>query len=235
MLLVGLSLPGWSETIIDGPTWVGGLAISYQQSVAVSWAVSSGFTNVSIAVPLWTDGWGLSETGTAYLVSSVRDSPMLSAQFAFPVIPLGGKLGVHFVGLFDNLTLSPGTYYLTLMSAAPGMSEGWIDFDPLAATQIAPGVTLGATYAGFPADGPYLGQQPSPSGFRSSPLFDRAGLRISGDAADDFTGDPIITAAPEPPTYALIFGMALIGVAALQWKKPFAQPAAQTRRNQRFL
>lgn len=212
LLLLGLSLPAWSDTIIDGTLWNGGLGISYQQSVAVSWTMSSGYSNVSIAVPLSAGLRMYSQTGVAYLASSVPDSSIVSRQFDFPVIPLGGKFEPQFVGLFDNLTLTPGTYYLTLISAAPNTTEGWIDFDPAIEAQTAPGVTLGPTYAGFPADGPYVGQQPSPTGFRDSALFDSAALRILGDPS----GDPVITAAPEPPTYALIFGLALVGLAAVK-------------------
>jgi hypothetical protein len=217
LLFLGLSLPGWSDTIIDGPVGRGGLPVSESQSVAVSWTISSGFSQVSIAVPLWTAGLGLSGTGTAYLASSVPDSQIQSTQFMFPSTPASGPIpSPQFVELFNSLTLSPGTYYLTLMSTDPTSLQNWMNVLTPSAVETASGVTLGGTYLGFPADGPYLGQELSDSGFRDTTAFGSAGLQIFGDPA----GDPI-AAAPEPPTYALLLGVTLLAVATLR-KRSFA-------------
>jgi hypothetical protein len=215
LLLLGLSLPAWSGTIIDGGLGDAGLGISYQQSVAVSWTMSSGYSNVSIAVPLYAGLRELSQTGVAYLASSAAGSSIVAKQFDFPVIPFGGKFEPQFVGLFDNLTLTSGTYYLTVISSAENTREAWVDSDAAIAAQTAPGVTMGPTYVGFPADGPYVGQQSSPTGFRDATQSHRAGLRVTGDPFGDFGGDPVTTAAPEPPTYALIAGFVLVTLMAL--------------------
>ena len=217
LLFSSLPLLGWSDTIVDGPVGPGGLPVSASQSVAVSWTVSSGFSEVSIAVPLWTAGLGLSGTGTAYLASSIPDSTIRSAQFMFPSTPADGAIPPpQFVELFNSLTLSPGTYYLTLMSSDPTNLQNWMNVLAPSAVETASGVTLEGTYLGFPADGPYLGQELSDSGFRDMSAFGSAGLQIFGDPA----GDPI-TAAPEPPTYALLLGVALLAVAAMR-KRSFA-------------
>lgn len=214
LLLLGLSLPAWSDTIIDGPVGRGGLPVSGSQSVAASWTIASGFSRVSIAVPLWTAGAALSGTGTAYLASSAQGSQIQSTQFVFPSVPAEGPIPApQFVQLFNSLTLAPGTYYLTLMSTDPTNLQNWMNVLAPSGVEIASGVTMGGTYLGFPADGPYLGQELSDSGFRDMSAFGSAGLQIFGDPA----GDPV-TPAPEPPTYALIFGLALFGVAALNFK-----------------
>jgi hypothetical protein len=218
LLLLGLSVPAWSETIIDGALGNTGWVIASYQSVVASWALSSNTANVSIAVPLWSSGLGLSETGTAYLASSAPDFRTLSTQYAFPVIPPNGPPETQFIGLFDNLTLSPGTYYLTLTSPVQDMAVAWINFPPSGTIQTAPGVDVKSTYLGVSFDGPYLGQSSSQSRFRDAAGDSRVGLRITGDPLGDFGGDPVITAAPEPPTYALMAGLALLGFTALHFK-----------------
>jgi hypothetical protein len=130
----------------------------------------------------------------------------------FPSVPAEGPIPApQFVELFNSLTLSPGTYYLTLMSTDPTNLQNWMNVLSPSAVETASGVTMGGTYLGFPADGPYLGQELSDSGFRDMSAFGSAGLQILGDPA----GDPV-TPTPEPPTYALILGIALLGLAVLK-------------------
>jgi hypothetical protein len=215
LLLLGLSVPAWSDTIIDGPIGGAGWVIASYQSVVASWTVSLNTPNVSIAVPLWSSGRGLADGGTAFLASSAPEFRTLSTQYAFPVVPPDGTSATQFIGLFDNLTLSPGTYYLTLTSAVQDMAEVWMNFLPSGTIQTAPGVTVGSTYLGVSSDGPYLGQPSSQSRFRDVTAFGGVGLRVTGDP---FGGDPVISAAPEPPTYALMLGLVLLGLAALRFK-----------------
>jgi hypothetical protein len=224
LLMLGflsVCLPGRGDTLIDGPLGRGAWELSKEQSVVASWTVSSTFANVSIAAPLWTTVPGLSASGTAYLTSSALNFATSSADFNFPTFPLGGAVTSEYVGLFDNLTLSPGTYYLTLISPVRTTAVGWIVFSSSGAEQTGAGVTLGATYLGVPAEGPYAGQQPLPPGLREDTLFGGVGLRITGDPLGGLGEDPIITAAPEPPTYALMLGLALLGFTALHFKPNF--------------
>jgi hypothetical protein len=210
-ILLGLSLPGWSETLINTPFLsVVGPGIGGDGSAAVSWTMSSGFQNVSIAAPLYPVYPALHATGTAYLASAGANTPISSAPFVFPDTPLGGANHESaYVTFFNNLTLLPGTYYLTLMSDAPA-GGGWAMTLKPVVVETAPSVTLGLSYSAFKATGPYLGFENGTSEyFPLQFVSETLGLQITGD----LTGDPVVTATPEPPTYALFLGLSLVGLA----------------------
>jgi hypothetical protein len=209
-LLLSTFLPGRSETIIDTGFVTGFYGVSSSQSVAISWTLSSNFHDVTISAPISLVNIGTPQPGVAYLASSAPTASIQSSPFLFPVTALAGlSFEPSYVDLFQNLTLTAGTYYLTLMPGSPTSAGGWAMSGSFPG-QTAEGVSVGQTYLGNPSNRPFLG---SSSSFFDTSNFGRAGLRISGVAGDDLTGDPVVTTTPEPPTYALFFGLSLVGLA----------------------
>ena len=223
LLLLSLGLPGFAETVVDLYTPLvsqGGYMVSSGQSVASTWAVSSVFQNVTVAAPLFTPYPDSPQTGTAYLANSVTPGTVLSAPFSFPKTGLSDPRAPYYdsayVTLFSNLTLTPGTYYLTL--TAPGSLGDWTFAQMPVLAQMAPGVTVGSTYLQVGGSSAYQGPQISAFSFLDTGAFGRVGFKVYTDGTGGLTtGDPATTPTPEPPTYALFFGIVLAGVVVLRW------------------
>jgi hypothetical protein len=124
-----------ADTILDVEGTVNGSqAIGNDHPFAVSWSSSVAYSGVSISV-LLSDGTG---TGFAYLTSALGPGTTTTSQIAdvnfsysAPSYP-----GSAWVPLFSDLTLAPGTYYLTL--AGPfSAGASWDNAFP-------PTVTLGS-------------------------------------------------------------------------------------------
>lgn len=142
----------------------GWVVIYNGQAFASSWSQTNGFTNVAVSAELSSFGVP-GQTGRAYLTrrigpgTTVSDE-VASTQFTFP-------LDLTYVLLFRNLTLPPGTYYLSMVGEGPSGS-GW--FTGCAATvDAADGVLLGLDY-GIYGIAPYL---PASSGGPHPTIFMR--------------------------------------------------------------
>jgi hypothetical protein len=129
-------------------TTVGTWALNYHnQDLAVSFTLTSSFTDVSISASLSNTQPSGSYAGTAYLTSQIGPGTTVADQYASDVflVPPTGTVGgtqVNPTVVISNLNLGPGTYYLVL--AANGTSStgglGWQDATD-ATTTTAPGAS----------------------------------------------------------------------------------------------
>ena len=158
--------------------------IQSNQVLGVTWTQNSVFSGVSIFA---TIGLG-PDPGFAYLTNQIGPgttaaaNEIASGPFAFPATSTETLL-------FTGLTLSPGTYYLTLTTTS-GHSAGWYGTNAPTVTA-APGVTLHSDYDTF-TPAPY----PPATNFNTTATTN---LLFK------------VTAVPEPSAVALF----LIGVAVI--------------------
>lgn len=134
----------------------GSLGVPY----AVSWTQTSGFTNVSVSVRVGTRVNAMGEAFlTTRLGAGASTNDLVShVAFAFPS-------DAAEITLFSNLTLTPGTYYLSLGADTVG---DWWWASPSTVTTHSD-VVLGPTYTFFNPPNPYL---PSTDVVTNGPAFD---------------------------------------------------------------
>jgi hypothetical protein len=183
------------------------------QAIQLYWTQSQEFEDVSISVPLLSPTISLGSLNpsapldvNAYLTSTsgpgTLSPPVASASFSAPasVIPVDALL-------FSDLTLDPGTYYLTLYSSQPS-GPLWLpvvpNVGPPPVITTAPGVTISNAFA---SDGGGLDANYAPA----STFFLDGNLINSGYSYLDVTVTG--TAVPEPPTWWLMAS----AVAILIW------------------
>ena len=132
-----------AQTVIvarEGPLG-GGYAINEGgQTLGVSWTQSDSFSNVSIFATL-TAG---PTAGTAYLTNQIgagttAANEIASTSFTFPS-------SATEIQLFSGLTLTSGTYYLTIVANTSGGGAGWVSSSGPSDVTTAPGVTINSDY-----------------------------------------------------------------------------------------
>lgn len=160
------------------------------QAVGVSWTQSATYTDVSISAEL--TGFGrTTETGRAFLTNSIGPSTTPANELAFSnfLFPASES----YVTLFNNLTLSPGSYYLSLVGDSPSWGSGWIvsNSDTI---YDAPGISSLSNLIGYTS--PRLTFVPA------------SDFYLSGVAAH-FQVEGVLQ-TPEPSTAALGFSLALV-------------------------
>src|SRR5579871_3026428 len=158
------------------------LGLNSQQALGISFTLSSLWTGVSVSATLVG---GTGPTGDAWLTSAVGPGTTPASQIAFTPFSLPSPQAS--VDLFSGLTLSPGTYYLTLLNSGP--TGAWVA-TPSPVVSAGPGVIQ---------DTSYYASQPSA-------LYPPANAFnfISGPVYELFSIDG--TLAPEPSSFVLVMG-----------------------------
>ena len=161
------------------------LPLSLTQAGCVSWTSTTAFTSLSITARL-TGFVQTGATGTAYLTTKIGSGTTAANQIASGTFtfPSSGSDTV----LFSNLTLGPGTFFLTL--AAPQANNSWLGGD--AVNRVPPITGPGVAFAGqYSSD--------TRASYAPASIFSA----ISGNSPLLFTVTG--TAVPEPQLSALLF------------------------------
>ena len=170
-------------------------AIEPSTLLVQSFTVTDTWMNVAISASLFTFSTE-TRTGTAYLTNQFGAGTTVANQIGatnFVFTPVASFPTVVSVGLFSGLTLLPGTYYLTLATAAPCCEQG-ISTKPALAFATAPGVTVGPPQSintGLDALFP-----PASTGTLGTSPFGNRFFTVTGELAS--------SAVPEPSTVLLI-------------------------------
>jgi len=204
------SVAAWADTIVlvNGDSSAGKTLFS-TDSVAASWTSTTSYFDVNITVELLVNpGTGFpTRTVTAYLtnqigpgtsaadeVESTVTLPEVTSDFPFQPT----------VSLFQDITLAPGTYYLTLASNAPdnNSSIAWGVITDGLAIQTGTGVTRNGDLQNY---GNAQNAFAPASVFSASPFDNESPLVYA------VTGTPLLSTVPEPSSPSLIlFGGAAI-------------------------
>jgi len=175
--------------------------VNNSQAIQLYWTQSQKFEDVSISVPLFWGNDSYAFDINAYLTSTsgpgTSPPPIASASFSAPAstTPIEALL-------FSDLTLGPGTYYLTLYGSQPS-GPVWLGIEPNYGPSIvetAPGVTVSNS---FGSDGGALDSSYAPAS-----IFFLDGTATDGISYQDVTVTG--TTVPEPPTWWLTVSAAAI-------------------------
>ena len=183
------------------------------QVLVASWSSLNTYTDVVIAADIGGLA-GSSQLVSAYLTTSIGPGTSVANQIGYSTVvaPLQPALTT----LFQGVTLSPGTYFLTMVAADPYIATWLYARDPSLTT--APGAALGlegtanelvgvVNLAYFPA---------STFSPMTSPNLE---LTVTG------------TAVPEPPPGLFAVGPALVLLIALfRWSARAGNPPARRSR-----
>lgn len=185
----------------------GGLSIAYQYGpdqyssvLAVGWSLTLEFDNVTITAPFGV-GDNRPFEANAYLTTRIGPGTTVADQiaattFAFPQIFTGTPYPD--VTLFTGLSLTPGTYYLTVIGA-PGSSGGWGNTNAPVFASDDPGATTSPVSGLF-----YLSNDGHPGNGNDPATYAPATTFIT-NANGQF---PLFTATgnivPEPSALALL-------------------------------
>jgi hypothetical protein len=196
-------------------------------SLAVTWSQTTTYTGVSITAMLSTTNSNPAP-GTAYLSTSLGPGALAIASASF-IVPAGQSTPAA-VTLFSSLTLSPGTYFLTI-SNANSNNLGWAFVSGGATPTTGTGVTLNGAGQIDRQDNAAPGAYSPPA----SPTFVAASaggsnfvllFAASGDLAG--TGIPSLSAPVLLGLAIVLIGSGLILAGGVR-RGPAATPGTGTR------
>jgi hypothetical protein len=197
----------WGGTIIAES--ISGTSGSSGGILAVSWAQSGSFTNVSVSAVLASDNGQPGATGTAYLMNLIGPSASAANEVTAPntSISVGGNNSLTEDLLFSGLSLGPGTYFLVIVPTDFNQVDS-LDWDLTNPGSVAlgGGVTQNSDEA----------VSTTPAGFGPASTFatqaNRQLFLVTGDASQN---PPPPNGAPEPSTIATMAGgLIWLGVSA---------------------
>ena len=194
---------------VSGQIEGGFYGISASQAAATSWSQSATYADTGISA-LLSNG---PANGTAYLMSSIGPGTtpadeIARANFQFPS-------STTMVVLFDDLTLSPGTYYLVIGSRASSSQIGGLGDALDCGTNCAfpaPAITLASGVTRHPD---FLAPSGAVNAYAPASAFQQ-NIGIHGDPFIAYTIDSAqvaIASVPEPGTLQL-FAVIALAVAA---------------------
>ena len=170
------------------------------ESLAASWTETGSYSNVDITVKLLVDtAFPLGEV-TAYLTNEIGPGTTTADEivpsFTFPAVAGPFPFQPTFT-VFQGLTLSPGTYYLTLFSDAPTFNTpvAWSVASHSTSIETGPGVTRNSDLSSF---GKSQNAFSPASAYSPLPFDSEDPLEFS------VTGTPNSTTVPEPSSLSLI-------------------------------
>ena len=178
------------------PDFTPGLLLNEQEALSVSWTQTKSYTSVSIYAPLGQGAANDANPVYAYLTDRVGLGTTEANEIAKSVVYFSPATDPT-VQLFSNLSLGPGTYYVTLWS--PVMAGGGWAFATDPSVTLDEGVMVGASQYAYQ----YVGLDKLPFGFPSPP----SGLYIpAGISIDTYPNEHLVfsvkgtatTAVPEP-------------------------------------
>ena len=170
----------------------GGVVVSSDNFLRVSWTQAEAFDDVSINAWLFgtfVSGQFLPTSGTAYLTSALGTD--LQDDFDFP-----NPIGNMKTPLFSGLSLAADTYFLTLASTSP-FGGAWTTSNGVPTVTLNPGVSLG------------------PRGFAN-----KFGINLADPPASTFLDldldrQPLFEVTAEPVPEPASFSLFAVGVAGL--------------------
>jgi len=168
-------------------------------AIAESWTLSQQYENVTILASL---GFGPRED-TAYLTTSLGPGTTPADEVAETVFDFPAGSTPTWTTLFSGLSLSPGTYYLTLNENDFGAPGGAWFGNPtgIATVTLGEGVSEGTSYVLFPrvVDGPAI--YPPSTQYVDAYPDDEFGYQVLSESQ----------AIPEPDvTWTMTLGLAAI-------------------------
>lgn len=180
-------------SITSTDTFVGPAA-NTSQTVQMSWTQSQTYTNMAIAIPLYSFTSGAAFHVEAFLTtdSGLGAVPPPLATTLFTATTFN-SVSVNAV-LFSGLTLGPGTYYLTLSGLDPwnqpfvyngAIWNGVQTFDSSLSLIAAPGVTSGNARSAY--DTAINATYAPASFFSKAPAFAYLKVNITGDTVPEPT------------------------------------------------
>lgn len=193
--------------VIGGDT-IGG---STNYVVIASWTQTSDYTDVTITALVGNVAVRLEPTFDAYLSTSIGSTAGDALATASGLVaPAASSYGdITSQTLFTGLSLTAGTYYLTLydVDAAEAMTPPNINWGVGSTTTTDTGVTSNSSvFADTTGDG--LTNTTSPWKSTTVALGDNLGYTVTGTA---------VTGTPEPATMSLV-GLAIAGLVVLRRK-----------------
>lgn len=180
-----------SVVTVSGPddAWV---VLFSGQAYGVSWSQLESSSLTSISARLTAFGQ-TGETGKAYLSTALGTGTTPDSLIAFTSFTFPSQASD--LVLFSDLTLAPGTYYLSLIGDSPSWGSGWFGAQD-EVIETAPGVELGSNY-GFQTRNAFL---PSSQVYAEPPEAMVPSFSVTS---------PV----PEPSAAILLAGMAPLALA----------------------
>jgi hypothetical protein len=203
-----------ADVVVDvhgDPISSAGASLFINNNVTASWTNAVEYVDVGITVKLLVDPVLQARNVTAYLTDEIGPGTTIVDEVA-PTVTFKAvgsfPLFQPTVTLFQNLTLAPGTYYLTLSSDAP-------DFNTPVAWSVASHSTVIDTGQGVTRNRDLTSAGNSQDPFVPASVFSDLPFDSQAPLEYAVTGTPVNSTVPEPSPLVL----SALGVVLAVWVK----------------
>jgi hypothetical protein len=197
-------------TVHGDPISSAGENLFIDESLAASWTETGSYSNVDITVKLLIDTGFPLRNVTAYLTDSIGPGTTTADEivpsFTFPGVAGSFPFQPTYT-VFQGLTLSAGTYYLTLFSDAPTFNTpvAWSVASHSTSIETGPGVTRNSDLSSFGN---------AQNTFAPASTFSPLSFDSEDPLEFSVTGTPSSTTVPEPSSLCLLALCAALSVSA---------------------